>query len=142
MRFWDSSALAPLFLIERPSSQVRAWYRMDPDVTVWSLSRVELFSAIARRRREDRQSPEPYRAARAQIIRVWDEWSVVDAYQAVLQQAERTIELYPLRAADALQLGAALVAADGDPASLEFVTLDRRLADAASREGFPILGGG
>ncbi len=46
---------------------------------------------------------------------------------------------HPLRAADALQLGAAIVAADGDTASLEFVTLDRRLADAALREGFPTL---
>ncbi|HYB91647.1 MAG TPA: type II toxin-antitoxin system VapC family toxin [Candidatus Binataceae bacterium] len=142
MRFWDSSALAPLFLIETSSQQVRAWYRTDPDVLVWWLSRVELFSAIARRRREDQVSPEPYRAARAQILRVWDEWSVVDAYEAVAREAERTIELYPLRAADALQLGAALVAADGDPGSLEFVTLDRRLADAASREGFPTLGAG
>ncbi|MGB3551121.1 MAG: hypothetical protein WA993_10545 [Candidatus Binatus sp.] len=47
---------------------------------------------------------------------------------------------HSLRAADALQLGAALVAADGDPQSLELVTLDRRLADAARREGFPVLG--
>jgi len=45
-----------------------------------------------------------------------------------------------LRAADALQLGAAIVAADGEPETLEVVTLDRRLADAARREGFPILG--
>ena len=41
--------------------------------------------------------------------------------------------------ADALQLGAAIVAAEGEPASLEFATLDRRLADAAAREGFQIL---
>lgn len=47
---------------------------------------------------------------------------------------------YALRAADALQLGAALVAADGDPQSLELVTLDRRLAEAALQEGFPVLG--
>jgi predicted nucleic acid-binding protein len=47
---------------------------------------------------------------------------------------------HPLRAADALQLGSAIVAADGDPSSLEFVTFDRRLAEAALREGFPVLG--
>jgi predicted nucleic acid-binding protein len=50
------------------------------------------------------------------------------------------VESYPLRAADALQLGAAVVAAEGDPATLDFVTLDRRLANAAEREGFAILG--
>ena len=37
-------------------------------------------------------------------------------------------------------LGMALVAADGDPQSLELVTLDRRLGEAARREGFPVLG--
>jgi len=47
---------------------------------------------------------------------------------------------HPLRAADALQLSAAIVAADGDPSSLELVTLDRRLAEAAMLEGFPVLG--
>jgi predicted nucleic acid-binding protein len=47
---------------------------------------------------------------------------------------------HPLRAADALQLGAAIVAAEGDPSSLELVTLDHRLAEAAQREGFPVLG--
>ena len=46
---------------------------------------------------------------------------------------------HPLRAADALQLGAALVAADGDPQSLELVTLDNRLAEAARLEGFSVL---
>jgi len=59
---------------------------------------------------------------------------------SVRSEAERVVETHPLRAADALQLGAALVAADGEPETLELVTLDRRLAEAAVREGFPVLG--
>ena len=50
------------------------------------------------------------------------------------------IEIYPLRAADALELGAALVAAEEQPATLEFVTLDAQLAEAALAEGFRVLG--
>jgi hypothetical protein len=38
-----------------------------------------------------------------------------------------------------LQLSAALAAAADHPASLEFTSLDARLADAARREGFPVL---
>jgi hypothetical protein len=66
----------------------------------------------------------------------------VEIYDAVAARlhAERLVMEHPLRTADALQLGAALVAADGDPQSLELVTLDRRLAEAARREGFPVLG--
>jgi len=66
----------------------------------------------------------------------------IEIYDAVAARlhAERIIMDHPLRTADALQLGAALVAADGDPQSLELVTLDGRLAEAARREGFPVLG--
>ena len=45
----------------------------------------------------------------------------------------------PLRAADALQLAAAFAAAERRPASLEIVTLDDRLANAARKEGFAVL---
>lgn len=60
--------------------------------------------------------------------------------ETVREHAERVIAAHPLRAADALQLGAALVAAGGSPVTLQFVTLDQRLAVAAAREGFPVLG--
>jgi hypothetical protein len=46
--------------------------------------------------------------------------------------------VHPLRAADALQLAAAVIAAERRPASLEVVTLDDRLASAARKEGFVV----
>ena len=67
-------------------------------------------------------------------------WNEIYDAIAARYHAERIVIDYALRTADALQLGAALVAADGDPQSLELVTLDRRLAEAARREGFPVLG--
>ncbi len=79
-------------------------------------------------------------AAWEQLLRAHGRWLEVTQWQAVRQHAERVVETYPLRAADALQLGAALVAAEGHPSSLGFVTLDRRLAGAASREGFRVFG--
>jgi hypothetical protein len=50
------------------------------------------------------------------------------------------LRVHDLRAADALQLAAAIAAAEGQPASLELVCLDDRLIRAAEREGFPIVG--
>jgi hypothetical protein len=47
--------------------------------------------------------------------------------------------VHDLRAADALQLAAAIEAAEGRPRGLGFVTLDLRLADAARREGFRVI---
>ncbi len=50
--------------------------------------------------------------------------------------ARRLLRVHSLRAADALQLAAAIVAAHGEPASLGFVSLDERLCESAQREGF------
>ena len=58
---------------------------------------------------------------------------------AVRSRAVALLARHPLRAADALQLASALVLAEGDPSSLEFVCLDNNLADAAEREGFTVL---
>jgi hypothetical protein len=140
VRFWDTSALLPLFVAERQSARVRSWLRQDPIVVVWTLSRVELLSALARRAREEPASARALAGARRQALAAWEDWSEVVALEPVRHQAERIVTAHPLRAADALQLGAALVAADLDPAALEIVTLDERLATAAEREGFRVLG--
>ncbi len=141
VRFWDSSALVPLFFVEPASARVKAWLKEDAEVVVWALARVELLSALARRRRELPLMMNELGAARRQLLAVYQQWLEIAELDAVRQHAERIVETHPLRAADALQIGAALVAAAGDPYSLEFVTFDRRLAQAADREGFPVLGG-
>jgi len=46
--------------------------------------------------------------------------------------------LHPLRAADALQLAAALEACEHQPKGFVFITADRRLADAAKETGFTV----
>ena len=66
-------------------------------------------------------------------------WHEVDASDAVGEAAVRFLRVHPLRAADALQLAAAFVAAERRPASLEMMTLDDRLAVAARKEGFVLI---
>jgi predicted nucleic acid-binding protein len=65
---------------------------------------------------------------------------VVPELGRVERRARRLLALHPLRAADALQLASALVACDERPDRLPLVTLDERLAAAAMREGFRVLG--
>ena len=140
MRFWDTSALLPLFVAEPSSARVRSWLRRDPVVVVWALSRVELLSALARREREEPPAARSLLRARQRALAAWREWSEIVALEPVRRQAERLVAVHPLRAADALQLAAALVATNLDPAGFEFVTLDERLALAALKEGFSVLG--
>ncbi len=51
----------------------------------------------------------------------------------------RFLRVHPLRAANSLQLAAAFMAAERRPVSLQVVTLDERLADAARKEGFVLV---
>jgi len=74
------------------------------------------------------------------VIKTWSLWIEIAMIETVREESERVIAAHPLRAADALQLGAASVAAGGIPATPQFVTLDQRLATAAEREGFPVVG--
>ena len=140
MRFWDTSAIIPLWIAEQGSARAKAWHRNDPDVVVWTLSRVEVLSALARRRREAPDTTSRLLLVRREFIRAWGEWSEVTAVDIVRRHAERIVESYPLRAADAMQIGAATVAAENDPTGLEFVTFDENLGRAAEREGFRVLG--
>jgi prevent-host-death family protein len=53
--------------------------------------------------------------------------------------ASRLLLNHPLRAADALQLAAALVWAGKAPTGQRFVCLEQRLRDAARKEGFVVV---
>ena len=140
MRFWDASALVALLVAERDTTRAERWLREDAGVVVWTLTRVELLSALARRRRQEPGAVRRLQAARRELLASWERWSEVTAVDVVRRHAERLVESHPLRAAEALQIAAALTAAEDDPGGLGFVTLDREQALAAEREGFRVLG--
>jgi hypothetical protein len=73
------------------------------------------------------------------LKRLADGWHEVDPSDAIREAAVRFLRVHPFRAADALQLAAAFLAAERRPSSLEIVTLDDRLAAAARKEGFPVM---
>ena len=140
MRFWDASALVPIFIKEDSTAEVQRWHAADPGMTTWMMTRIEVVSAVAKRNREQPELAALWSRAIRDVNEIASRWIEISDAVATRRHAERIILDHPLRAADALQLGAALVAAAGDPQSLEFVTLDRKLGEAARREGFPILG--
>jgi hypothetical protein len=139
VRFWDSSAIVPLLVAEPSSAAVMQVYELDPEVVAWWATEAECVSALARLEREDSlTSPSMTQGVRRleSLARAWRE---VQPLSAVRQTAIRLLRVHPLRTADALQLGAAIVAAEDHPATLPFVTLDERLAQAAEREGFAVV---
>ncbi len=110
-------------------------------MVVWWGTPVECTSAIARREREGSLDAAAASAMMQRLRAVADAWHEVLATDAVRDVAQRLLRVHPLRAADALQLAAALACAGGEPNSLAFVCLDSRLAEAAQREGLQVLSG-
>jgi uncharacterized protein len=140
VRFWDSSALAPLLVRQRASGRMRAAYRQDSSVLAWWGARIECESAIARLAREGRLRRKSAAAARDRLDRFARTWEEVQPSDSVRDSARRLLRVHDLRAADAVQLAAALAAAEGQPGTLTVVCLDDRLGTAAEREGFPLVG--
>jgi predicted nucleic acid-binding protein len=138
MRFWDSSALLPLVVEEPKTGAVRAVYETDRDQSVWCLTEVEIAAALARRGREELK-PAEVESARSEVSFLSARWRTVHSIEQARARAIRLVNTHPLRAADALQLAAALVVCGEQPDALPFVCLDDRLREAARREGFPVL---
>jgi predicted nucleic acid-binding protein len=136
VRFWDSSAVVPLCVAEPHSANARSLLEGDPAVAVWWATRTECLSALTRRMREGGLAPAGFRAARRVLAALAETWVELLPSEAVRATAERLLAVHALGAADAFQLGAALAWCGGQPSRHEIVTLDIRLRDAASREGF------
>lgn len=139
MRFWDSSAIVPLVCAESASRACRSWLRADPVMLVWVLAATEVISALSRKRREEALDRDLFAAAKRRLAKLERAWNEVAQIEAVRARARRLLEVHPLRAADALHLAAALVVVEERTDSIQFVTFDSRLAEAAAREGFEVL---
>lgn len=131
--------MIPLILTEKTSSRVEAALRGDRQIIVWWATEVECASAIARLERTGRLTAGETLEAHERLAGLINQWREMPPTQDLRELAKRTLRLHNLRAADALQLAAAITAAERRPPSLEFVTLDERLKDAAEREGFRVL---
>lgn len=136
MRFWDSSALVPLLVEQGASSRSAAWVASDNSVVLWTLTPVEVVSALRRLVREGQLDERAARQAETRLDDLVRACHVIVDVEAVKALATRLLRLHPLRAFDALQLGAALQWAEGHPQGRTLHTLDQRLALAAEREGF------
>ena len=139
MRFWDSSAVVPLIIEQTTSPETDRWFSEDGQLAVWTVTSVEVVSAIRRLWREGAIAEPAADVAEARVDEMVHAAHVVVDVEAVKVQAQRLLRLHPLRAADALQLGAALEWARNRPAGRVFHTFDGRLGLASHREGFRVI---
>ena len=141
MRFWDASAIIPLLIDEATTAVMHAAFIDDTEMSVWWATSVECASALARKRHTGGIPAPVMEAAHLRLAAFQHVWTEVQPAPSLRENAMRLLQSHDLRAADALQLSAALVAAEGAPHTLDFVCLDTRLSRAAQREGFRITSG-
>src|SRR2546429_4266157 len=127
MKFWDSSAVVPLLVVEQQRDELLALLQRDPRMLVWWGTLVECTAALARREREGALSVADTGTALERLRDVAVAWQEDLPSDAVRSTAPRLPPVPPLRAADSLQPAAAVIPAEAEPPPLRIVRLDRQV---------------
>lgn len=136
MRFWDASALVPLFTQKATSADMIRLEAADPAVQVWWGTRVEVKAALFRKVLTGHLTRAQALVGVGRVDARFDALYIeIEPSTPIRHRAEALVSRHDLRAADALQLAAFLQ----NGASQEFVCLDKRLRDAALAEGARVL---
>lgn len=136
--FWDAGALVPLCVRESKSRQAQAYYRKFLPVVWWG-SVVEIHSAIRRLHRAGELKDTETKGALTRLDLLKQGWKEILPMDQVRDLANQLLESHELKAADSLQLAAALTWCQQRPARRGFVCADQRLSNAAANSGFSVL---
>ena len=133
--FWDASALIPLCVRQTLTPRARSLYN-EYEVTVWWATPVEVASALARLLRTQQINAKELTAARRLADDLSDIWWMIQPSDLLRASALALVDQYDLRAADSLQLAAAIEWCEGQPHGRVFLTADQRLREGALLYGF------
>lgn len=136
--FWDSSALIPLCVREATSSANEA-LAMQFSQVVWWRTWVEVRSAIARLHRSGSLNTHGRGDALSALNALSADWNETLPSDELRILAGDLLDRYALRAADSLQLAAALIWCWRMPTGRMFICGDLRLAEAAEQTGFTVI---
>jgi uncharacterized protein len=141
--FCDTSALVKLYLQEPFSSEVRLLVEQSESVAVSRIAWAEAFAALSRRAREVSADTATIAAAKLAIQQDWPQYLVLEANQAVMEQAGEFADAFALRGYDAVQLASAATISSVAKIPVTFACFDVRLSKAARLLGmqapFPIF---
>ena len=139
MKFWDASAVIPLCIEEPQTKIVQDIAKKDNAFVVWWGSLVECYSAFARLHRDGFLGSQEEEQVWEILSSLATTWTEIEPSEDIRDIAVRLLLNHPLRAADSLQLAAAIVWADKKPKGQHFVCFDHRLREAARKESFTVL---
>ena len=135
--FWDTSAIIHICVPGQSASAARRVLGQHA-VVVWWTARVEVPSVLERLRKEGAISPRAYVASRNRLEALLGSWREILPTDSLRELACVQLERFPIRAADALHLGAALIWCNQKPRARLYVCNDLRLGNAARQAGFTV----
>jgi predicted nucleic acid-binding protein len=136
--FWDSSAIVSLCIQHQTKPIVRGLISRYK-IAVWWATPVEIHGAIERLRRAGEITASEHAGALVEAAFFRGGWREMTPYDAVRDEAEQMLDRFPLKAADALQLAAALSWCNGKPQGRAFISGDAQLLRVAENLGFQTI---
>ena len=140
--YLDTSAFVKLYFEEDGTARVVELVTGTDGVqtAILDLALIESRSAIRRREREgDISRADADRILRRMQADASSSFLVQPSTSAVLEEAARLVDLYPLRAYDTIQLAGCLVLRELSPEPPTFVCADARLYEAAASAGLAVV---
>jgi predicted nucleic acid-binding protein len=139
----DTSAVVKALLFEVGSTDVERWYARADEVAASVITYAEACAALGHNARLHGYDQATLAASVAALEAQWDEFFVLPVPE---REAGQAALRHGLRGMDAVQLATALelrALASAHESNVEVVvaSYDRRLLEAAEREGFATLGG-
>ena len=135
--YWDSSALVALLIEEEKSVKARKLKGQTSQILTWVLTPVEVFSALCRLEKEGALSLDDFQ-------KCYEVWQMIENGLIFVKDIEavkcityRLLRVHSLKAADSLQLAAAILSKQTSDV-FPFITFDQKLEEAALKEGFQV----
>ena len=129
----------PLCCFQPQTARARRTARAYPRPVTWWATAVEATSSFHRLLRERALTAAGCQQALNRLEYLRRRWNEIQPSDEVREGAERLLGVHKLRAADALQLSAALVWCSRKPHGRHFIGADGDLSKAAEAEGFTMV---
>lgn len=136
--FWDASALVPLCVHEATSRKAHAQLKMFLPVVWWGTP-VEIHSAIRRAHLQGKLNDAEIQQGLSRLNLLSGGWREILPDDELRDLAGDLLDAHDLRAADSLQLAAALIWCQRRPVRRSFLSADRRLSAAAADRAFSVI---
>ena len=137
--FWDTSGIVPLCCFQPLTAQARQAARAYGRQIVWWGSAIEAISSLNRLVRDGHLTVKDSKSAFVRLDYLRRRWHELQPTDEVRELSERLLSRQKFRAADALQLAAALIWCHDRPRERCFIGADNALSEAAEAEGFVVI---